>query len=98
MFTCNHLVIRTPDISRAQEFYIGKLGLALLGGLPDKYFAARAGEVRLSFFPDAEASTSGGNVAIILRTDNIEEAFARVTNAGIEVPDGIVEAPEFMRF
>jgi catechol 2,3-dioxygenase-like lactoylglutathione lyase family enzyme len=97
MFTCNHLVFRTPDIARARDFYIEKLGLTLLGGT-EKYFAARAGEIRLSFFPKEDTSTGEGRIAFILRTDNVDEAFTRLTAAGIAVPEGIIEAPDFMRF
>jgi catechol 2,3-dioxygenase-like lactoylglutathione lyase family enzyme len=97
MLTCNHLVFRTPDIARARAFYIEKLGLTLLGGA-EKYFAARAGEIRLSFFPSEDTPTGEGRVAFILRTDNVDEEFARLTAAGIDAPDGIIEAPDFMRF
>ena len=97
MFTCNHLVIQTPDIARARAFYIEKLGLTLLGG-GEHYFAARAGELRLSFFPSNEAPVGPGRIAVILRTDDVDAEFKRLTTSGIEAPDGIIEAPGFMRF
>lgn len=100
MFTCNQLVLRTPDIAKAREFYIDKLGLVLLEGR-DGYFAARAGEVRFSFFRLKEASVpfeGEAPIAIMLRTDDVQSEFDRLSALGVSVLHEIQEAPNFMRF
>ena len=100
MFTCNQLVIRTPDISRAREFYTDKLGLTLLGGR-DNYFAAVAGEMRFSFFKLQEASPvfeGEAPIAIMLRTDDVQSEFARLTANGVTILEEVQEAPGFMHF
>ena len=95
-FTCNHLTVACSNLERSFDFYINKLGLQLLHRWP-RMFAARAGEVRFSV-SQTEDLAAGGNVQILLRTDDIDAAKAAITKNGLVVKSDIVEAPGFMRF
>src|ERR1700733_6550151 len=96
MFTCNHITILCSEIERSFDFYSNKLGLELLHRWP-RMFAVRAGEVRFSVSQSDEIAKDG-NVQIILRTDNSDEAKAELVGKGITLAQDIVEAPGFMRF
>lgn len=96
MFTCNHITILCSDIERAHEFYVDKLGLALLARWP-RMIAVRAGDVRFSISQSDEIAKDG-NVNVILRTDDVEAARDTLQSRGVTLLEDIIEAPNFMRF
>lgn len=94
--TCNHLTCVTGDATAAKDFYIDKLGLELLDD-HGKFFSARAGEVRLSFFESSEMR-GDGNMRIVLRTQDLDATASELAAKGINLLEEVVEAPGFFKF
>ena len=88
MFTCNHISSHASIFEQSFDFYVNKLGLPLLHRWP-RMFAVRAGEVRISVFQSDDIA-SGGNVQIILRTNNIEAAKAALLENGLTLTQEIL--------
>src|SRR5689334_4170509 len=98
---CQHLVVRTTDINIAKDFYISKLGLEVLEETKN-FFAAKAGDVRLSFFEGYERFQAGEDVgtgvSIIFRVDNLEMAIEEAKQNGIKLKGEIIDIPNFHKF
>jgi RimJ/RimL family protein N-acetyltransferase len=98
---CRHATVHVSELAPALEFYVDALGLELLER-GESSFAARAGDVRLSFFsgfeqaPGERARQTG--VTLILATPDVEAAFRAVQARGVEPLGGIAEAGGFLRF
>jgi RimJ/RimL family protein N-acetyltransferase/predicted enzyme related to lactoylglutathione lyase len=98
---CRHVTVHVSELERALAFYVGALGLELLER-GESFFAARAGDVRLSFFsgfepaPGERARQTG--VTLILATDDVEAAYRTVQARGVDPLGGIAEAGGFLRF
>lgn len=98
---CVHVVLGASDVAQARDFYVNKLGLALMDDNPG-FFAVRAGGVRVSVFGggkrlDAEKEETP-NLKLVLRTENIESSVKDLKKRGVKFDGGIVDAPGFMRF
>ncbi len=97
---CQHLSYSCADINAMKKFYIENLELELLDD-GKHFFAARAGDVRFSFFVGGKkypiADDSAG-MGIILRTDDVNAAKENMVSKGITLLNDIVEAPGFMKF
>ncbi len=99
--TFRQATVHVSALEPALDFYVGVLGLELLER-GDSFFAARAGDVRLSFFagfeqaPGERARQTG--VTLILATPDVEDAFRTVRARGVEPLGGIAEAGGFLRF
>ena len=98
---CQHIVVRTSDISNAKDFYINKLGLEVLEDAQN-FFAAKAGNVRLSFFEGYDKHETGEDAktgfSVIFRTDNLDKAKEDVIEKGIKINGDIIDIPNFHRF
>jgi catechol 2,3-dioxygenase-like lactoylglutathione lyase family enzyme len=94
--SCNHITCITKDSRAAKDFYIDKLGLELLDD-HGKFFSARAGDVRLSFFESNEMR-GDGNMRVVLRTNDLEAVIQELAAKGIEPLEDVVEAPGFFKF
>ena len=87
--TCRQATVHVSALEPALDFYVGVLGLELLER-GDSFFAARAGDVRLSFFsgfeqaPGERARQTG--VTLILATPDVEAAFRTVQARGRGAP------------
>ncbi|MEO8665611.1 MAG: VOC family protein [Ignavibacteria bacterium] len=100
-FSTNHLVIATSDISKARSFYIDKLKLDSLEN-GEKFFAARLGDVRLSFFggcdPFNESTEDKPGISFVMKVDDIDEAKKFIEQQGIKPITEIIQAGDFMKF
>lgn len=96
-----HTVVRVSDISIAKEFYLQKLGLELLEDAGN-FFAAKAGNVRLSFFGGmkkaemTEDPTTG--VSLIFRVDDLAAAQKELESKGIKPFGDVIDIPNFHKF
>lgn len=92
-------MLNVSDIDAAKEFYIEKLGLQVLEMFP-KFFAARAGDVRISVFPGGRKLVEGqdSGVSVILRTEDVDQTITELTSRGVLFEGPMGEAPQFMRF
>lgn len=96
-----HSVIRVNDINSAKEFYLNKLGLELLED-SGNFFAAKSGNVRLSFFggyqkPDDPEDVRTG-VSLIFRVENLEQAKKELAEKGINPLGDVIDIPNFHKF
>lgn len=96
---CCHFGLWTTSLAAARDFYVGKLGLAVLQEMPAiKLLAVRAGDVRISIF-EGEVTPSGTPAAnFILRTGDLDATIRRLEARGVVAEGGIREAPGFMRY
>jgi predicted enzyme related to lactoylglutathione lyase len=98
---CQHAVVRVTSITKAKEFYTDKLSLKILEETPN-FFAAKAGEVRLSFFEGYEKLDNGEEpktgVSLILRVDNLNEAISEILKKGVKIKGDIIDIPKFHKF
>jgi glyoxylase I family protein len=98
---CTHLVMWMSDLGRAREFYADTLGLPILEDHPN-LLALRAGDIRLSIFKgDRPVEVPGARdeaMALILRTENLDQTVAELVAKGAELAAEIQEDPSFMRF
>jgi predicted enzyme related to lactoylglutathione lyase len=99
--SCCHVMLNVSDVETAKEFYADVLGLPLLEAFP-KFFAVRAGDVRVSVFPggtkrpaDAEEDSA---LSLILRTDDLDSTIQALTAKGVIFEGDPMEAPKFMRY
>lgn len=99
---CQHIGFNISDVKASKDFYIDKLGLKLIDEKGENFFAAKAGDVRFSFFGGAVKQPTppddASGMSIILRTDNINEAKETVLSKGITLIQDIAEAPGFMKW
>lgn len=99
--SCRHVTVHVSALEPALGFYVGVLGLELLER-GDTFFAARAGDVRLSVFsgfeqaPAERARQTG--MTLILATPDVERAYRTVRERGVEPLGGIAEATGLLRF
>jgi predicted enzyme related to lactoylglutathione lyase len=98
---CQHIVVRTTNIQNVKEFYVTKLGLEVLEEAPN-FFAAKAGNVRLSFFEGYDKQETGEDAktgfSIIFRTDDLDKAKTEAEAKGIKFAGDIIDIPNFHRF
>jgi len=98
---CQHIVVRTTNISIAKDFYVNKLGLEILEEAQN-FFAAKAGNVRLSFFEGYEKQETGEDAktgfSIIFRTDDLDKAKEEAIAKGIKINGDIIDIPNFHKF
>ncbi|MBE2216732.1 MAG: VOC family protein [Ignavibacteria bacterium] len=96
-----HAVIRVSDIAVAKEFYLNKLGLELLED-SGNFFAAKAGNIRLSVFGGYEKAGDPENpktgVSLIFRVDNLEKAIEEYKAKGVPFFGEIIDIPNFHKF
>ena len=96
-----HAVVRVNSIGTAKDFYLNKLGLELLED-SGNFFAAKAGEVRLSFFAGYEKLELTENpktgVSLIFRVDNLESAQIKLESKGIKPFGEVIDIPNFHKF
>jgi len=97
--SCCHVMLTVSDIDVAKEFYLSKLGLDEIEVYP-KFFAARAGDVRFSFFVGGQkhGPEHDSTVSVILRTEDITESVSKLAKSGVVFEGEVSEAPNFMRF
>ena len=96
-----HAVVRVTSIENAKDFYLNKIGLELLEE-SGSFFAAKAGNVRLSFFGGYEKPEALGDpktgVSLIFRTDNLENAAKELEAKGIKPFGEVIDIPNFHKF
>jgi catechol 2,3-dioxygenase-like lactoylglutathione lyase family enzyme len=98
-----HVEIRVSSLVEAKEFYVNKLGLQVIEEVPAiGLLALKAGNVRVSVFggfahQDKTNENSTGT-HVVFRTGNIIEAVAVLQKNSLQFPDGIKEAPGFIKF
>ncbi len=96
-----HAVVRVTSIENAKDFYLNKIGLELLED-SGNFFAAKAGNVRLSFFggyekpEDSEDPKTG--VSLIFRTENLENTAKELEAKGIKPFGEVIDIPNFHKF
>jgi catechol 2,3-dioxygenase-like lactoylglutathione lyase family enzyme len=98
---CQHISFNVSDIEAMKDFYVNTLGMELLDDKPN-FFAARAGDVRFSFFGGANKRNNFDDnevgTGFVLRTDNIEKIRDELVKKGVPMLNDIVTAPGFMKF
>jgi len=98
---CQHIVIRTTSVSKAKEFYLGKLGLEVLEEAKN-FFACKAGGVRLSFFEGYYKQEIGEDVktgvSIVLRVENMSAAREEMLKKRVKINGDIIDIPGFHKF
>ncbi len=97
-----HVEVHVTSLDAARDFYVDKLGLAVLDDLPDlKLLAVRAGPVRISIFggfePRAAEDNAKAGTHLIFRTTKLEDTIATLRERGVEFTGEIVEAGGFIR-
>ncbi|MBC7935359.1 MAG: VOC family protein [Rhizobacter sp.] len=98
-----HVEIRVSSLEAAKDFYANKLGLQVIEEIPAiSLLALKAGSVRLSIFggfrKQAASMDDLTNTHVVFRTKNISETMIELQSRGLNFPEGIKEAPGFIRF
>ncbi|MEO8513297.1 MAG: VOC family protein [Ignavibacteria bacterium] len=96
-----HTVVRVTSIENAKDFYLNKIGLELLED-SGNFFAAKAGNVRLSFFggyekPEGSEDPKTG-VSLIFRTDDLSKAAIELEAKGVKPLGEVIDIPDFHKF
>ena len=98
--TCSQVLFSVTDLSKARDFYVTKLGFAIVEDHP-KMFAFRAGDVRFSVMGGAHhqdrAEAGEARVKLMFRCDDVADTVRRLAEQGVETNGPIEEAPGFMR-
>jgi catechol 2,3-dioxygenase-like lactoylglutathione lyase family enzyme len=98
---CQHIVIRTSNISEAKDFYVNKLGMEVLEEAKN-FFASKAGDVRFSFFEGYEKQKTGEDtktgVSVILRVDDLDDAIKEAKSKEIKLNGEVIDIPNFHKF
>lgn len=96
-----HAVVRVASITEAKDFYLKKLGLEVLEEAPN-FFAARSGNVRLSFFEGYEKTDNSVDVktgvSLIFRVMNLNDARKELESKGITFIGDVFDIPNFHKF
>lgn len=96
-----HSVIRVSDINSSKEFYLNKLGLELLED-SGNFFAAKSGNIRLSFFGGYQKHDNPedvrAGVSLIFRVENLEQAKKHLEKKGIKPLGDVIDIPNFHKF
>ncbi|MFI6094797.1 VOC family protein [Lentzea sp. NPDC051213] len=98
----HHVELHVQSVARAREFYVDKLGLAVLDDMPQLgLLALRAGPVRISIFggyePRSGADDRKCGAHLIFRTADLDRTIQELTARGIAFTGEIVEAGGFIR-
>ena len=97
---CEHIGVNVSDIKQMKEFYLNLMGFKLIEET-DSFFAAKAGDVRFSFFSGAKKyaiNDDATGISIILRTGNVIETRDELVKKGIVLLSDIIEAGGFLKF
>lgn len=96
-----HVVVRVTSIEAAKDFYLNKIGLELLEDAGN-FFAAKAGDVRLSFFAGYEKPESSEDpktgVSLIFRTDDLSASAIELEAKGVKPLGEVIDIPDFHKF
>jgi predicted enzyme related to lactoylglutathione lyase len=98
-----HVEIRVSSLVEAKEFYVNKLGLQVIEEVPAiGLLALKAGNVRVSVFGGFKKQETSmndvTNTHVVFRTGNISETMIVLQSRGLDFPEGIKEAPGFIKF
>lgn len=96
-----HAVVRVSSIAEAKDFYLKKLGLEVLEEAAN-FFAAKSGNVRLSFFEGYEKTDNSvevkTGVSLIFRVANLDDARKEFESKGILFIGDVIDIPDFHKF
>lgn len=96
-----HTVVRVSSIDAAKDFYLNKVGLELLED-SGNFFAAKAGNVRLSFFGGYEKADASEDpktgVSLIFRTDDLSASAIELEAKGVKPLGDVIDIPNFHKF
>jgi len=85
------LEVEVPDVSRAREFYSGKLGLPAAAGAYPRA-AAATGAAALMLSQRAATDAAAPRSALLLGTADLAASMAALARSGIEFPHGVEES------
>lgn len=97
-----HVEVHVTSVARAREFYVDKLGLAVLDDMPElDLLAVRAGQLRISIFGGYVSRGDGDerwcSSHLIFRTADLNRTIAALTERGVVFTGEVVEAGGFIR-
>jgi catechol 2,3-dioxygenase-like lactoylglutathione lyase family enzyme len=83
MTSFSHLFVHVRDLEKTREFYAGLLGLTVLMEHPG-YLRLGGGEgFHLGFEERDEPEIGAAGVEIVIRVDDVDAAYHRLTSAGV---------------
>ena len=97
-----HIEVHVSSLEKAREFYITKLGLALIEETPAlNLCSVKAGAVRISIFagfePDINKDKKKAGTHIIFRTADLANTIEELTKRGVKFTGEIFEAPGLLK-
>ncbi len=74
----------TRDLARARDFYVDRLGLAIVREEPDVYVMVNAGTFRLCIDrADAAHPAKGGGASLLFRVKNVAKTAKELEERGV---------------
>jgi glyoxylase I family protein len=85
-FRAHHIALRTPDFSRAKEFYTETLGLQVIGQIPgrDVVFIDIGGTtIELMAAPDQAPGATGAFAHLAFQVEDVDAVYQELAAKGV---------------